>query len=221
MPTDALAAATRGGRALAGATVVLSGVFDGFDGFGLHQGKGGVRALVTEHGGKVVGSISKKSTFLVVGASPGASKVCKAVSLKVPVVGIDGLMQVIAGGSVSDAERAEIADFSTGFNEANGWSLRMTNAQKDELRAAAAGVKRPAAARVEQLALPSHPGVPVFFAVVPVAVSEVSVADAEAYEEELALAEAAAAAEADAAIDAAIKELEDAAAAASAADVGA
>ena len=52
-------------KALTGASVVLSGMFEAFEGVGIHQGKSAVRASVAEHGGKVVGALSKKTAFLV------------------------------------------------------------------------------------------------------------------------------------------------------------
>jgi len=130
--------------ALAGASVVLSGMFGAFEGAGIHQGKSAVRASVAEHGGKVVGAISKKTTFLVAGSAPGMAKVAEAVRLGVPVLSYTGLAQVITGTSVSDAQRADIAEFSTGFNGENGKALRTADAELDKLRAAAAGKKRPA-----------------------------------------------------------------------------
>jgi DNA ligase (NAD+) len=39
---------------------------------------------VQERGGKVTGSVSKKTDFVVIGEDPGRSKYDKAVSLKVP-----------------------------------------------------------------------------------------------------------------------------------------
>lgn len=136
--------------ALAGASVVLSGMFEAFEGAGIHQGKSAVRARVAEHGGKVVGTISRKTAFLIAGAAPGMAKVAEAVRLDVPVLSYNGLTQVIAGTSVSDAQRAEIAEFSTGFNGENGKALRTADAELDKLRAAAAGRKRPAGAPTDE-----------------------------------------------------------------------
>ena len=131
-------------KALTGVSVVLSGIFEAFEGVGIHQGKSEVRASVAAHGGKVVNAISKKTTFLVAGAAPGMAKVAEAVRLNVPILSYNGLAQVIAGTNVSDAQRAEIAEFSTGFNGENGKALRTADAELDNLRAAAAGRKRPA-----------------------------------------------------------------------------
>ena len=96
------------------------GGFEAFEGVGINQGKSEVRASVAAHGGKVVNGISKKTAFLVAGAAPGMAKVAEAVRLNVPILSYNGLTQVIAGTNVSDAQRAEIAEFSTGFNGENG-----------------------------------------------------------------------------------------------------
>ena len=55
-------------------------------------------------GGKVVGSVSKKTSYLVAGESPG-SKARKAEELGVEVVDEAGLEALLAGGA--DAETAE------------------------------------------------------------------------------------------------------------------
>ena len=58
---------------------------------------------ITGQGGKVTGSVSKKTSFVVVGDSPG-TKYEKALSLKVPVLDEDGLRVLLADGP--DAARA-------------------------------------------------------------------------------------------------------------------
>ena len=51
-----------------------------------------------ERGGKVTGSVSKKTDFVVVGADPGASKYDKAVKLGVPVLDDDGFAVLLEKG---------------------------------------------------------------------------------------------------------------------------
>lgn len=51
-------------------------------------------ALIEKHGGKVVGSVSKKTSYVVVGAEPG-SKLARAQELGVPLLDEDGLLALI------------------------------------------------------------------------------------------------------------------------------
>ncbi|WP_369253658.1 NAD-dependent DNA ligase LigA [Geodermatophilus amargosae] len=60
-------------------------------------------AAIQERGGKVTGSVSKKTGFVVVGADPG-SKYDKAVQVKAPVLDDDGLRVLLEEGP--DAARA-------------------------------------------------------------------------------------------------------------------
>jgi DNA ligase (NAD+) len=58
-------------------------------------------------GGKAVGSVSKKTSFVVVGENPG-SKYDKAIQLKVPVLDEDGFRVLLAEGPDAAAEVATI-----------------------------------------------------------------------------------------------------------------
>ncbi|SEO90625.1 NAD-dependent DNA ligase LigA [Trujillonella endophytica] len=60
-------------------------------------------AAIQERGGKVTGSVSKKTGFVVVGADPG-SKYDKAVSVKAPILDDDGFRVLLDEGP--DAARA-------------------------------------------------------------------------------------------------------------------
>jgi DNA ligase (NAD+) len=68
----------QGPRPLEGVTVVVTGTLAGFS-------RDDAKEAVQARGGKVSGSVSKKTDFVVVGENPG-SKAEKAVSLKVPVL---------------------------------------------------------------------------------------------------------------------------------------
>jgi DNA ligase (NAD+) len=94
---DAAAGAAAGGP-LTGVTVVLTGTLAGYT---RDEAAEAVQAL----GGKVSGSVSKKTSFVVAGESAG-SKLEKAESLGVPVLGEDGLRLLLSDGP--DAARASV-----------------------------------------------------------------------------------------------------------------
>ena len=64
---------------LAGATFVVSGAIEGFT-------REEAQAAIEQRGGKATGSVSAKTTALIVGDSPGASKTNKAEELGIPIV---------------------------------------------------------------------------------------------------------------------------------------
>ncbi len=66
-------------QTLAGKSVVVTGTLDGYT-------REEAEAAVLTHGGKSPGSVSKKTYALVVGTSPGDSKVSKAETLGVPTI---------------------------------------------------------------------------------------------------------------------------------------
>ncbi len=79
-----------GPRPLDGVTVVVTGTLAGFT-------RDQAAEAVTSRGGKVSGSVSKKTGFVVVGENPG-SKHDKAISLKVPVLDEAGFGVLLAEG---------------------------------------------------------------------------------------------------------------------------
>ncbi|WP_433477753.1 NAD-dependent DNA ligase LigA [Spirillospora sp. CA-142024] len=79
-----------GPRPLEGVTVVITGSLEGFS-------RDSATEAVQRLGGKVSGSVSKKTGFVVVGDSPG-SKYDKAVKLGVPVLAEDGFRVLLADG---------------------------------------------------------------------------------------------------------------------------
>jgi len=83
-------AVDEGPRPLEGLAVVVTGSLEGWS-------RDGARDAIQAQGGKVTGSVSKKTDFVVVGESPG-SKYDKAVSLKVPVLDEDGFRVLLADG---------------------------------------------------------------------------------------------------------------------------
>jgi len=66
-------------------------------------------AAIQERGGKVTGSVSKKTGFVVVGADPG-SKYDKAVSVKAPILDDDGFAVLLADGPDAAREVATVGD---------------------------------------------------------------------------------------------------------------
>jgi DNA ligase (NAD+) len=58
---------------------------------------------ITSRGGKSPGSVSKKTTAVVVGAEPGASKLTKAESLGVPILDDAGFEHLLATGELPGA----------------------------------------------------------------------------------------------------------------------
>ncbi len=73
---------------LSGQTFVVTGTLAGFS-------REGVKEFIESHGGKVTDSVSKNTTYLVVGDAPG-SKFQKAQSLGVKVIGEDELRRLCA-----------------------------------------------------------------------------------------------------------------------------
>jgi DNA ligase (NAD+) len=85
-----------GPRPLEGMTVVVTGTLESWS-------RDAATEAVTSRGGKVSGSVSKKTAFVVVGDNPG-SKYDKAMQLKVPVLDDAGFAVLLADGP--DAARA-------------------------------------------------------------------------------------------------------------------
>jgi DNA ligase (NAD+) len=79
------------GDLLAGATFVVSGTVEGFT-------REEAQAAIEQRGGKATGSVSSKTTALIVGDSPGASKSRKAEELGVPIIESDTFRQLLEKG---------------------------------------------------------------------------------------------------------------------------
>ena len=84
------AAVEVGPQPLAGLTFVITGSLEGFT-------RDGATEAVTALGGKVASSVSKKTDLVVAGESAG-SKLEKAISLGVPVVGLEGFRALLGKG---------------------------------------------------------------------------------------------------------------------------
>ena len=73
---------------LAGQTVVISGVFQ-------HHSRDEYKALIEQHGGKNVGSISAKTSFILAGDNMGPAKMEKAQKLGIRIMSEDEFLSVI------------------------------------------------------------------------------------------------------------------------------
>lgn len=73
---------------LAGQSIVISGVF-------AHHSRDEYKALIEQHGGKNVGSISKKTSFILAGENMGPSKLEKAQKLGIRIVSEDEFLDMI------------------------------------------------------------------------------------------------------------------------------
>ncbi len=83
-------------QVLAGLSIVVSGTLEGFS-------RDGAADAIKSRGGKNPGSVSKKTTALVVGAEPGASKLTKAEDLGVPVLDEAGFAALLETGALPEA----------------------------------------------------------------------------------------------------------------------
>jgi DNA ligase (NAD+) len=81
--------------ALAGRTIVVTGTLPGL-------ARDAAEALIRRHGGTATGSVSKRTSFVLAGESPG-SKVAKATELGVPVMGLEEFLRMIGHDGQEDS----------------------------------------------------------------------------------------------------------------------
>ena len=74
---------------LAGLSIIISGVFQ-------HHSRDEYKAIIEKNGGKNVGSISAKTSFVLAGANMGPAKLEKAQKLGVKIVNEDEFLQMLA-----------------------------------------------------------------------------------------------------------------------------
>jgi DNA ligase (NAD+) len=84
-------------RTLDGMSIVVTGTLDGFS-------RDGAADAIKQRGGKSPGSVSKKTTALVVGAEPGASKLSKAEELNIPVIDESGFVRLLESGQLPEGD---------------------------------------------------------------------------------------------------------------------
>ncbi|MFH9958665.1 NAD-dependent DNA ligase LigA [Streptomyces roseolus] len=91
-----------GPRPLEGLTVVVTGTLEQFT-------RDGAKESLQSRGAKVTGSVSKKTSFVVVGENPG-SKYDKAMQLKVPVLDEEGFKILLEQGPEAAREVAQAVE---------------------------------------------------------------------------------------------------------------
>lgn len=87
---------------LEGKSIVISGIFT-------HHSRDEYKALIEQHGGKNVGSISGKTSFILAGDNMGPSKLQKAEKLGVPLMSEDEFLSMIETASPSTTNSEEAA----------------------------------------------------------------------------------------------------------------
>ena len=82
-----------GEQTLAGLTLIVSGSIEGYT-------RESIQEAIIAHGGQTTSSVSKKTSYLVTGDKPGASKVTKAEKLGVPIMDSATFLQLMATGQM-------------------------------------------------------------------------------------------------------------------------
>ena len=75
------------GHKLSGLNFVISGVFETYS-------RPELKDLIEVNGGKVVGSLSSKTNYLLAGDQMGPSKKAKAISLNIPLISVEDLLKM-------------------------------------------------------------------------------------------------------------------------------
>ena len=95
------------GNELEGLSIVISGVFT-------THSRDEYKLIIEQHGGKNVGSISSKTSFILAGANMGPSKLQKAEKLGIRIVEEEEFLQMIGG---TDNDNAGSSDDTSQTNE--------------------------------------------------------------------------------------------------------
>jgi DNA ligase (NAD+) len=118
--TEGQAVAARASDGLSGLTFVITGTLPNLTREQAEQ-------LIKSHGGKVTGSVTKKTSYLLAGEAAG-SKLAKAAELKVPILDEAGLLGLIGEHTPEDAPDAYVethADRAGGADEPGQMTLDM------------------------------------------------------------------------------------------------
>jgi DNA ligase (NAD+) len=100
-------AAARAGDGLSGQTFVITGTLPSLS-------RERAEALIKAHGGKVTGSVTKKTSYLLAGADPGGTKYNKAVELGVPLLDEAGLLGLIGDTAAHEPAAPSETQSNTG-----------------------------------------------------------------------------------------------------------
>jgi len=129
---------------LKGETVVLTGLFPEVGGgSGLNLGKDRTTAMLASFGAKVTGSVSGKTTVLLVGKEPGMSKVSKGRENKATrLMDLREMVEAIRSGGLTQVEEKPmvIESFSAGFGFRSGRQNGLALEASAEELAIAAGI---------------------------------------------------------------------------------
>lgn len=84
-------------QVLAGASIVVTGTLSQWS-------REGAEDAIKARGGKAPGSVSKKTTALVVGAEPGSAKLARAQELGVPILDEAGFARLLETGTLNESQ---------------------------------------------------------------------------------------------------------------------
>jgi DNA ligase (NAD+) len=87
-------------QVLVGQSIVVTGTLSG-------HSREGAEEAIKARGGKAPGSVSKKTTAVVVGEGPGQAKVTKAEQLGIPILDEDGFEHLLATGELPGQPAAD------------------------------------------------------------------------------------------------------------------
>lgn len=88
-----------GGNALEGKSIVISGTFT-------HHSRDEYKDIIEREGGKNVGSISKKTSFVLAGENMGPAKREKCEKLGIPMIGEDDFLKMLEENKDEEAENS-------------------------------------------------------------------------------------------------------------------
>lgn len=90
---------------LEGKRLVLTGIFPELGGgASLNIGKDRMKEMIEEFGGKVTGSVSGKTDYVIVGKDPGRSKVTAGEERGIPLLGLMSLRKLLCGQEIAGDE---------------------------------------------------------------------------------------------------------------------